>query len=84
MAVDSFYYFVRPEITIETLPSGIKQGINYIDNQTVILCLYAPEKEFVFAIGDYSNWEVDTTNYMKRTPDGTTYWVQLNNLIDGQ
>ena len=79
--VDSFYYFVRPAVTIENLPSGIIDGINYIDNNTVILCLYAPEKDYVFAIGDFSNWEVGDDNYMKRTPDNMRYWIQLNNLV---
>lgn len=81
---DSFYYFVRHPVVISPLPEGVVEGINYVDDNTVILCLYAPNKEYVFAIGDFSNWEVDTTNYMFQTPDNTTYWVQINDLVPGQ
>ncbi len=81
---DSFYYFVRPTQVIEELPNGIVDGINYIDDNTVILCLYAPYKNDVFAIGDFSDWQVNEDVYMKKTPDGLRYWVQLDNLIKGQ
>jgi len=84
MAVDSFYYFLRPAQVVEALPAGVKDGINYIDDQTVILCLYAPYKDYVFAIGDFSDWQVSEDVYMKKTPDGMHYWVQLNNLTPGQ
>ncbi len=82
--VDSFYYFVRPAVTVEALPADVEYGINYIDDQTVILCLYAPYKEYAFAIGDFSNWEVDESNYMKRTPAGNVYWVEIDSLTPGQ
>lgn len=82
--IDSFYYFTRPTQQIEALPSGIKDGINYIDDNTVILCLFAPYKNDVFAIGDFSNWELSEAVFMKKTPDGLRYWIQLNNLTKGQ
>ncbi len=84
IVADSFYYFVRPPVTVVPLPAGITEGINYIGDNTVILCLYAPLKEFVFAIGDFNNWMPDTSYYMKRTPDGKRYWIQINNLIKGK
>jgi len=81
---DSFYYFVRPVVTVENPPSGTIDGINYIDDQTVILSLYAPEKEYVFAIGDFSNWEIEDDYFMKRSTDGKRYWTQINNLEVGK
>ena len=78
--VDSFYYFVRPTQEIAALPAGITDGINYINDNTVILCLYAPNKNDVFAIGDFSDWQVNEDVFMKKTPDGKRYWLQLNNL----
>jgi len=81
---DSFYYFVRPTQVTEDLPAGILDGINYINDNTVILCLYAPYKSDVFAIGDFSDWELNENVYMKKTPDGLRYWIQLNNLTAGQ
>ncbi len=81
---DSFYYFVRPPLVIEDPPEGITDGINYIDDQTVILSLYAPEKEFVFAVGDFSNWELEDDYYMKRSVDSKRYWIEINNLEPGR
>ncbi len=80
MVADSFYYYVRSEPIIEALPNGIRDGINYINDTTVMLCLYAPEKEYVFAWGDHSNWELSDDIYMKQTPDGNRYWVEISGL----
>lgn len=84
MELDSFNYFVRPTQVVEALPAGIQDGINYIDDNTVILSLYAPFKTDVFAIGDFSDWELNEEVYMKKTPDGLRYWIQLDNLTVGQ
>jgi hypothetical protein len=84
MAVDSFYYYVRPTQVIADLPTGMKDGINYINDHSVILCLYAPYKQDVFAIGDFSNWELSDAGFMKKTSDGLRYWVQIDGLTPGQ
>ncbi|MCB0731885.1 MAG: hypothetical protein KDC88_12705, partial [Ignavibacteriae bacterium] len=56
---DSTYYIVRDQLNVADLPEGVETGINYIDDQTVTLVLYAPNKDFVYAIGDFNNWEFD-------------------------
>lgn len=78
---DSFSYFVLDENNTEDLPIGVIDGINYISDNTVILVLFAPEKEIVFAIGDFNNWQIDSEYLMKKTPDGDRYWIQINDLI---
>jgi len=80
-AADSFCYTVIPSPTIAALPAGIKAGINYTDSATVTLCLYAPGKTSCFATGDFSDWGLDSLHYMNKTPDGTTFWVTIGNLI---
>ncbi|MBN2639344.1 MAG: T9SS type A sorting domain-containing protein [Bacteroidales bacterium] len=77
---DSSYYYVLSPNTVEALPSGIRDGINYVNSTTVTLCLYAPEKDYVFAIGDFNNWQVDQQYQMKETPDGNRYWVTISGL----
>ncbi|MBS4062864.1 MAG: T9SS type A sorting domain-containing protein [Bacteroidetes bacterium] len=84
VAVDSFLYFVRPPIVVASLPQNIKDGINYINDTTVILSLFAPYKNYVFAIGEFNNWELDNSNYMKRTPDSFRYWIELTGLNPGE
>ncbi|MBK9735030.1 MAG: hypothetical protein IPO92_08705 [Saprospiraceae bacterium] len=57
-------------------------GVNYdaADPTKVTLVLLAPFKEFVYAVGDFSDWKVAEGNQMKRTPDGEYYWIVLNGL----
>ncbi len=81
---DSIYYFVREETIVEELPAGIRDGINYIDDNSVILCLLAPEKEYIYVIGDFNDWKIETDHGMKVTPDGLRFWVEINNLEAGK
>ncbi|MBK7105762.1 MAG: T9SS type A sorting domain-containing protein [Ignavibacteriae bacterium] len=92
--IDSVHFIIRENVTIEELPNGIKTGINYIDANTITLALFAPNKKFVYAIGDFNNWEFDPDSskswefdskyYFKLTPDSTIYWITLNNLTANQ
>lgn len=83
---DSVQIYLRGPVIVEELPEGMKNGINYINNNTVTLVLNdaAGLKNFAFAIGEYSNWLPNDANYMKRTPDGKHYWVTLNGLQSGK
>jgi 1,4-alpha-glucan branching enzyme len=78
---DSFFYEVIPTSPVATLPAGTLDGINYLDSTTVILSLFAPGKDHCFAIGDFNDWQLDSQYYMNKTPDGTHFWIQINNLI---
>lgn len=84
MVADSFYCFVREPVTIMDVPAGIKEGINYLNDTSVILCLNAPLKQFVFVIGDFNNWLPVEHGYLKQSTDGKRYWVQINGLLPGQ
>lgn len=81
---ESFIYFVIPAPEIAAVPAGIVDGINYIDDNTVILSLYAPYKSYVFVLGDFNNWQYDENFYMKKTAEQNRYWVQINNLEAGK
>ncbi|MCF8370786.1 MAG: T9SS type A sorting domain-containing protein [Bacteroidales bacterium] len=81
---DSTYYFVVPPVVTENPPAGIEYGINYIDDETVVLCLHAPNKEFVFAGGDFSNWELEEEYLMKRNTAGDIYWIEIDSVIPGK
>lgn len=62
------------------LPAGAKDGVAFINNGTsAIVTLYAPGKTSVSLIGDFNNWS-STASAMKKTPDGNTWWVQIDNL----
>ena len=77
---DSAYYYVLGPNKVEALPSGIRDGINYINDTTVTLCLYAPSKNHVFVLGDFNNWEVDSAYQMRETSDNNRYWLTITHL----
>ncbi len=80
-AADSFAYMVIPPSPIAALPQGIVDGINYINETTVVLSLFAPGKQNCFVIGDFNDWEFDSLFYMYKTPDGNRFWIELTGLI---
>ena len=49
---DTTFYFSNPTISIIDPPQGLKDGINYINDSTVTLLLNAPNKSFVYVLGD--------------------------------
>ena len=46
------------------------------------LCLLAPGKTSVYAIGDFSDWDVLSENIMNK--DGEYFWIELDGLTAGQ
>lgn len=63
-------------------PKGITDGINYIDNQTVTLLVYAPGKKHVHLMGDFNNWQKDNTYQLYK--DGDYWWYTLTGLEKGK
>ncbi|MEI7897137.1 MAG: alpha-amylase family glycosyl hydrolase [bacterium] len=81
---DSFVYTVIPSPHVAPLPLGVHDGINYLNNQDVVLSLYAPGKNNVFVLGDFNDWQSDSAFYMDVTPDGSHFWLQINGLTPKQ
>ncbi|NGP87037.1 alpha-amylase family glycosyl hydrolase [Fodinibius halophilus] len=78
---------VNPQINEQPRPAGFKDGITYVDDNTVRLSLFAPHKEFVYVIGEFNNWQPQPTYFMNRetvNDDSTYYWIELNGLTAGQ
>lgn len=79
-----FVVTVKPTPATAALPTGVKDGINYISDTKVTLVLFAPKKEFIYAIGDFNNWQANAQSLMKRTADGNRYWIEIEGLTKGQ
>ncbi|HMU10911.1 MAG TPA: alpha-amylase family glycosyl hydrolase [Ferruginibacter sp.] len=81
---DSFSFYIPPTTTVAPLPAGVQEGINYLPgNTSVTLVLYAPAKNNVVVIGDFSNWAVLCSNQMNKTSDGNYFWLTINGLTPG-
>ncbi|WP_299754658.1 alpha-amylase family glycosyl hydrolase [uncultured Pontibacter sp.] len=79
-----FEYMIKPVTRVAALPADMVDGINYIDEDEVVLVLYAPNKENVYAIGEFNNWQPSQEYLLNRTPDGARYWLRLTDLPEGE
>ncbi|MBC6112279.1 alpha-amylase family glycosyl hydrolase [Pedobacter fastidiosus] len=62
------------------LPAGAKDGVAFINGGTsAIVTLYAPGKTSVSLIGEFNDWS-SSASVMKKTSDGNTWWIQVDNL----
>lgn len=82
--VDSTYIIIQNDPVVEAPPAGVVDGINYVDDETVILQLYAPFKDYVYVLGDFNSWQFDIDHYMKRTPEGDRFWLEIGGLEPGK
>ncbi|MBC7936744.1 MAG: T9SS type A sorting domain-containing protein [Rhizobacter sp.] len=85
-ATNTFNFFVPGPNTVQALPAGVKNGINYEADQTAAtLVLYAPNKTRVTVIGDLpgNNWQEQLAYQMKKTPDNNYYWLRITGLTPG-
>ena len=81
---DSVFYTVNPQVIYQNPPEGTKNGINYLNDSTVLLQLYAPEKNNVYVLGDFNNWLPSASYHMNCSLDSSKWWKTIGNLIPGQ
>lgn len=77
---DSAYFFVRTAPAVEAVPEGLEPGINILDDNRAAFVLFAPDKNNVFLLGDFNNWAHSSEGFMKRSPDGSKYWIEVTGL----
>ncbi len=76
----SFYIREAPETVVR--PSGLRLGANVIDANTATLVLQAPNKEYVYVLGDFNGWVPNPESQMKK--DGEYFWLTIENLVAGE
>ena len=82
----SFEILMKPSVTESVMAETVEAGINYIDDNTVTLVLYAPYKEFVYILGDFNDWKVDPAYQMYRYTageDSVYWWLTIGDLAPG-
>jgi glycosidase len=78
-----FRYLVPTPVVTQDPPVGTEWGIQHLGPTRVRLSLYAPNKQVVYALGDFSDWTPLPDYQMKRSADGSTWWIELDNLAPG-
>ena len=85
---DAKYKGFEPAGKIEkTLPTGVQEGINIIDNSTVTFVLYDKDKngeskDYAYIVGDFNNWTLanDETSQMYRDNTAGCWWTTISGL----
>ena len=73
-----------PQVIVQNLPAGVTDGVNYLSDTRVIVSLFAPRKENVYLLGEFNNFQQTPQSLMRRTPDGSRFWLEVNGLVAGQ
>jgi len=76
---DSVFVCIRETTPTSTRPAGLQAGINYTDDQSATLVIYAPNKTHIFVTGDFNNWVPENQYQMKK--DGDYFWLKIENLV---
>ena len=77
---DTTYFHVKGNVQNASLPDNWKKGINYLADDSVGLALYAPYKEFVYVIGDFTHWKPDEDYLMHYDDSLDIYWTSIGGL----
>ncbi|MEL6670939.1 MAG: alpha-amylase family glycosyl hydrolase [Bacteroidota bacterium] len=80
---DSIFVLVASPTQDEDPPAGTEPGITYLTQDSLRLALYAPGKASVYMIGDLNDWKPMSAFQMKRSLDGSTFWMDLGGLTPG-
>ena len=81
---DTISYTVIPSTNFQNPPLGMLDGINYMDDSTVTIKFFAPEKNTVNLIGDHNNWEINSSSFMNLSLDSNYWWKTISGLVPGQ
>ncbi len=79
----SFAIMINPPLTSISRPEGIVDGVNVLNNNSITFSLQAPFKDFVYLIGDFNDWLVDTSYFMHCEDNGGTdvhWWLTIDDL----
>lgn len=78
-----YAYTLEPQTVEETLPIGMMNGVNYLADETMVtLVLTAPNKQNVFVIGDFNDWQLQQEYLMKQS--GEQFWLTIEGLTPGK
>ncbi|APY08052.1 alpha-amylase [Winogradskyella sp. J14-2] len=80
----SFSVIVDPGSILGFMTENYHEGINYVDDNTVVLVLYATGKDFVYVAGSFNNYQPDLSYAMKRDFSRNLFWLEITGLTPGQ
>ena len=84
--VKKFAVVVTGAATVEAMPAGMQDGVNYNPNDPTraTLVLNAPFKDFVYVAGTFNQWQPLQNHAMKKDPATGKFWLELTGLVSGE
>lgn len=79
---DSIYVNVKKDQVSLPLPSNVRAGVNYINDNTATVVLYAPKKSNVYLVGDFNDWKINNAYMFNKA--GDFWWLTVSNLEKGK
>ena len=78
-----FEIILEPEISSKSPPLDLNDGLNYINDDTSIIYLQlnAPQKDFVYVLGNFNDFSRSKTFLMHKNPETGKFWIMLENLV---
>lgn len=75
--VEDAFSFVVLDGNLPTaeIPQDVDYGATILNDQSIMIRLFAPEKEHVFLLSDVNNFTVDADFQMTQTPDENDWWI---------
>jgi glycosidase len=81
-AEDTAWYMIPQAAMTQTIPSGLKDGIQYPSDDSAAFTLFAPGKNSVYLIGDFNDWLPDSSYQFFK--DGDRFWKKIGQLDPGK
>jgi Alpha amylase, catalytic domain/Secretion system C-terminal sorting domain len=80
-ADSSFFSYLVPQATvIENPPIGTRLGATILSPGNLRLRLDAPAKTTIYVIGNFNNWTASAAYQMKKSTDGTAWWLDISGI----
>lgn len=86
---DSKNAFTPDAVVEESLPSGVKHGINYNADGSVTFVFYEKDKknnryDWCYLIGEFNGWERKSEYAMKRDESAGCWWITCTGFEEGK
>ncbi|MEM1215195.1 MAG: alpha-amylase family glycosyl hydrolase [Bacteroidota bacterium] len=65
-------------------PIDAPHGITYLGDGSYFLQLFAPNKDAIFVLGDFNNFQASLDYQMRQSLDGNLWWLQIDGLTEGE
>jgi 1,4-alpha-glucan branching enzyme len=82
--VDSFFYLIHQDKPRKDPTQMYDDGVTFISDSVTRFTLYAPQKNYVYLLGDFNNWQLRTEFLMNKSLDGSYYWLDVKGLTADQ